>query len=321
MSSKQQKIQEKLAKPIAAGDFVDVSVPYTRTETQGKGKAKKDVQEQEHKKTSYVEVVEVLPGNLFAVRTGDSWSPPYTPETAALKGDYPHGTYVFRGEWLTQNTDHCGADPFVYNAPRISFYNQDISSLLWRAGYDHDKNNSFSQRRKFITDKCAESDRPYIGTSHGGVDFDPVVKDAEGREHHYQRGLVWSLEQKQLLVESVYRQVEIGKFVFRKRSWRSIQKNMLAKGHGYDYDCCDGKQRLDAIVGFVTNAFPDFGGNYFRDLSERAQRCFLGFDRLSYGELDEGTTDKMTLLTFLNLNFAGTPIGEAHTEFVKSIKI
>jgi hypothetical protein len=201
--------------------------------------------------------------------------------------------------------------------PRVNFYCQTISSLLWRCEYDNDKNGNFNFSRKVVNNSPE-----HVGKTYGGINFDPTVTDAAGQVQHYQRGLVWTLEQNQQLINSIYLQVEIGKFVFRKRSWGDIERGMRGpSGHGYSYDCCDGKQRLHAILGFVTNQFPDNHGNYYRDLSNMAQRRFLNFDRLSYGELEEGTTDKQVLATFLNLNYAGTPIAESHTQFVQSIKM
>ena len=84
-------------------------------------------------------------------------------------------------------------------------------------------------------------------------------------------------------------------------------------------DIVDGKQRLDAIRGFVTNEYPDLHGNYFSDLSEYARRKFEDFTSFCYAELDEDATDADVIRTFLNVNFTGVKMSKEHIDFVKEI--
>lgn len=320
METKSIQIINKQTKPIVIGDAVDVSIPFTKTEIVGKGKSKQSVESVDYKNIKYCTVVDVLPNDIFIINNGDSWSPPsnqVNPITSIEKCEktIPYQYSFVRGAWIKQNISECGSNPFAINVPRVNFYNKSIESILMNCEYT-DINNVFSISRRVI-----KNETKFNGKTYGGVNFDPTVVDVNGVTQHYQRGLVWTLEQKQQLINSIYLQVEIGKIVFRKKSWSDIEKQMETTGHGYDYDCCDGKQRIHAIIEFVTNKFPDFHGNYFCDLSERAQNRLLRYDYLSYGELDEGTSDKQVIRTFLNLNFAGTPIAEEHTNFVQSIKI
>ena len=101
----------------------------------------------------------------------------------------------------------------------------------------------------------------------------------------------------------------------------SIQKEMKESGHGWDFDCVDGKQRMNAILEFVQNKFKDSHGCYWKDLSAYAQREFLNYGRLAVGTMDENTSDKDVINAFLFVNFTGTPMSEEHIEHVKSIKI
>lgn len=146
----------------------------------------------------------------------------------------------------------------------------------------------------------------------GGVNFNPYVETPDGIEY-YQRGLVWTDEQKKLLIDSIYQNIEIGKLLFRKNTFERMEKT------GFSWDLVDGKQRLTTIIDFINNKFTDNYGNYFRDLSDKAQSRFVDFDSLSYGELDDDTTDAQVSEQFLKLNFTGTPMTPEHIEYVKSI--
>src|SRR3989344_9247320 len=55
----------------------------------------------------------------------------------------------------------------------------------------------------------------------------------------YQRGPVWSTKQKQLLIDTVLRDLDIPKFYFR-----------AVHGGLYEFEIVDGQQRLRAIWGF-----------------------------------------------------------------------
>lgn len=87
----------------------------------------------------------------------------------------------------------------------------------------------------------------------------------------YQRGAVWSLEKKQLLIDTILRGYDIPKIYVRK----------LPDGQPHDWEVVDGQQRLTAIFEFSENKFslgqesddfpshPDWklSGKYFSDLN------------------------------------------------------
>jgi hypothetical protein len=124
-----------------------------------------------------------------------------------------------------------------------------------------------------------------------------------------------------LLIHSIFNRIEIGKFIFKYRSWNDLAKEMLESGHGYDYECVDGKQRYHAILEFIQNKFPTQDGIYFEDLSPDAKGEFFRYDNLTVGKLDEDATSEDVLKTFLTINFTGTPMSKEHIEFVQSIKL
>jgi hypothetical protein len=203
---------------------------------------------------------------------------------------------------------HIGENPFKPEL-RATSYQIDIEQLFWRGGFD---------RREKL-----ERMEKHLGVPVPETCLNPMVIDEHGNEVEYQRGLVWSLEQKQLLIESIYNNVEIGKFVFRKRSYNWVEKRIKAGKieHTAFSDLVDGKQRYTTLVEFIQDGFKDMNGNLYSDLSEQAQRRFTGYRQLTYIELDENSTDSDALSVFLAINFAGVPMSKEHIEYVKSIKI
>lgn len=95
---------------------------------------------------------------------------------------------------------------------------------------------------------------------------------------HYQRGPVWSRPQKQLLVDSIFRDMDIPKIYLHE-----------AVDGVYDEDVVDGQQRLLAIWEFFANEFPlsdesdPVGGEViskrrFKDLSEDLKDAFEAYE-------------------------------------------
>lgn len=85
----------------------------------------------------------------------------------------------------------------------------------------------------------------------------------------FQRGYVWTLEQKSRYVEYILRGGMSGRdLYFNCAGWRYGQVGRQYGAKGY-YVLVDGKQRLDAVLGFMNNEVPIFGGNYFRDYTDK----------------------------------------------------
>jgi hypothetical protein len=208
-------------------------------------------------------------------------------------------------EYVHHTFDECGADSFAPKKDRVQFWNQDIASILDRAGYGrHSEDYNIRDGRTFQS-----------------INFNPYVIDANGEKQFYQRGLVWTLEQKQMLIDSIYNWIEIGKILMRVNSWERMVKVKSEIGEEYGRDCVDGKQRLSTIIEFVQNKFPDSNGNYWDDLSFNAKRKFLYYDMISFGELPERATDQDVIDSFLTLNFTGVPMSKEHIEYVRSFRM
>jgi len=158
-----------------------------------------------------------------------------------------------------------------------------------------------------------------------GVDVDPVnwnpyVVSKNGTNEYYQREFVWSLKDKQNLIDSIYNYINCGSILVRKRSWQEIEK-LIENGQSdvAFIDIVDGKQRMNAISEFTTDQFPDSYGNFFSDLSKRSHGIFYTSQLFSFGVMDEDIDDQMIIKQFLKLNFTGVPQSSEHLEFVKSI--
>jgi hypothetical protein len=117
----------------------------------------------------------------------------------------------------------------------------------------------------------------------------------------YQRGLVWTLEQKQDLINSIMRNIDIGKFTFIRLDF--------AEKRNYYYEILDGKQRLNALCEFRQGRFK-FKDRYFWELSYKDQHHFESYPA-SVGEAS-GMTLEQKLRYFLKLNVCGVPQDPEH---------
>ncbi len=124
---------------------------------------------------------------------------------------------------------------------------------------------------------------------HMGVDFNPS----------YQRELVWSIEDKEALIDSIFNSIDIGKFVFIFKGYDSDER----------YEILDGKQRLSAIREYYEDQFP-YKGKYFSDLSIRDKDHFIDY-KINVAETEE-ITEERKLRYFIKLNTTGKVMDKAH---------
>lgn len=149
----------------------------------------------------------------------------------------------------------------------------------------------------------------------------PFIIDKNGNKQYYQRDYVWSLEDEQNFIESIYNGLDCGKIVLRKRSWKYVEdkaNNNDTDGLAF-YDVIDGKQRIHTLKRFLNDEFADLNGYYYSDLSERAKIHFERSESLTYLELGEKATDEDVLKTFLMINFAGKPMSKEHLDYVQKL--
>ena len=208
-----------------------------------------------------------------------------------------------------------GADPFPEKSWRsgIRTVNYDLTCILGKFGVH-------------VWRKGAElrKDEPYMfygNVKVGEVNFNPYVFDADGNKEYYQRDWCWTLEQKQLFIESIYQSINCGMIIVRERSIEWIEEQINNGNTEVSFsDIVDGKQRIGALVEFVLDGYTDLHGNYFSDLSEKAKVKFCNSMALTYAELGENTTDEDVIAAFLGVNFTGVPMTQEHIDYVKSIQ-
>lgn len=143
----------------------------------------------------------------------------------------------------------------------------------------------------------------YMMCKEYGIDLEP----------EYQRGLVWSDEQKWSLIDSIMKNIDIGKFTIIRRPWG---KNHNKPATPKLYEMLDGKQRLTTLWEYYTGQFK-YKGLRYHELHPLDRIHFKNY-RISYAEC-EPLTDEQKYRYFLKLNTTGVPIEQEHIERVRRL--
>lgn len=130
-----------------------------------------------------------------------------------------------------------------------------------------------------------------------GVDFTPS----------YQRDLVWTDRDRELLLDSVFQNIDIGKFVFVDKEF---ERNAPA------YEILDGKQRLSALTDYFCNRYT-YRGLFYNDLHKSEQDWFCN-RMVSVGNV-RNITEKQKLKLFIMLNTTGRAVDEEHLNRIKKM--
>lgn len=158
----------------------------------------------------------------------------------------------------------------------------------------NDNKNSFIKNNDIRVNYMQRTiDSLFTHAYHFGFELDPI----------YQRGLVWDLEDKIALIDSIFNNVDIGKFTFIK------PKSIMDKN-----EVLDGKQRLTTLLDYYEDRF-EYKGCKFSDLSWKDQNHLTNYT-ISWGET-ENLTEEQKLRYFIKLNTTGKPMDEKHIEKVK----
>ncbi len=127
----------------------------------------------------------------------------------------------------------------------------------------------------------------------------------------YQRGLVWDDERRRYLIDSIFRGIDIPKLYMELRN-------------DDEWDCIDGHQRIEAILGFFDGAY-EYQGSTFEDLSDEDKTTFETY-KLTISEVHEIDEEEIRLL-FTRLQL-GVPLNSGEKlnaiksnmgEFVKAM--
>lgn len=131
-----------------------------------------------------------------------------------------------------------------------------------------------------------------------GVDMNP----------EYQRGNVWSLEDKVALIDSIFNDIEIGRIVLMKRDYSSERKET--------YEIIDGKQRLTALTEFFEDRF-QYKGLFFSQMHPADQNHFEN-KQMAVIEAPEMSREQV-IEYFIRVNISGRPVNPEHLEKVKAM--
>lgn len=164
--------------------------------------------------------------------------------------------------------------------------------------YNAAKPTTFRQEEKyFLRLSNAGIDSLLNRTYHAGIDFNV----------EYQRDHVWALEDKIALIDSIFNNIDIGKFVLVQRDFGVDDKL---------YEILDGKQRLTAICEFYEDRFK-YKGFFYSELSSSDKNKFLNHG-ITFGYLEN--PDKTAIYeTFIKLNTCGKPMATKHLNRVKEL--
>ena len=218
---------------------------------------------------------------------------------------------ILHTDEIYKNLRDVGYNPFQ----NIDFYkklehiNYDMESILLTLNIDDTKSEMFKfEINNHIVPEYTDN---------------PFIIDRDGNKVYYQRDYVWSLEDEQLFIESIYNNLDCGKIVVRKRGYEYVEDN-FKKGNFESVafnDIVDGKQRLNTLKRFVNDEFMDMHGKYYSDLSATAHMYFKRNTSITFIRMGEDTTDEDVIKTFLMINFSGKPCSKEHLDFVKTINI
>lgn len=281
---KAAQIERLKLSPIKVGNYV--YVPYNIVNVDYPRKEKE-------KSTVLCEVLDIA-----------SHNPELLKVTPDIREKYKKELFV-NSNVVTRYNRTVGENPFQLDALRqVRTYNKTLDSLIFELGILGEK-----------------EDHPYYeqGIEIKRFNWNPLVI-INGEKKFYQRPFVWSVQDNQTLIESIYLGIECGRILIRNRSFEEIQWLVASGETDIAFkDIVDGKQRLNAIRGFIKGEFSDLHGNFYGDLSEEAQYEFGNHQLFGYSELAENTPDKDVVNQFLRVNFAGVPQSIDHITYVKSL--
>jgi len=159
------------------------------------------------------------------------------------------------------------------------------------------KDTEFRQEEKyFIRQINSAVDSLIHMITRAGIDFDV----------EYQRDHVWKLADKIALIDSIFNNIDIGKFVLVQRDYSS----------DVFYEVLDGKQRLTAIRDFYEDRFK-YNGYYYSELSRMDKHKF-GNHSITLGYL-ENPNKEAIFDSFIKLNTCGKPMAKKHIDHVKKL--
>lgn len=234
-------------------------------------KEKRLQREKEHGLNDIKEVIHLLNTPSYFFDVGDKVSYGSFKESVIEEVLYDGKAYVLK----CISTDNNYGDSFDYEKCMVVPW-VDVRPI------DHNMNTNFSENQDVRLDYYNLDIKSLLSKNYKfGIDFDP----------DYQRGYVWDRKDKELLLDSIFKNIDIGKIVLIHLSdWEWLKS-------GFGYEILDGKQRLSTIIEFYENKL-SYKGKYFNDLSRADKRVFTGH-RIAVANVSE-TDKKNNIKIFLD---------------------
>jgi hypothetical protein len=143
-------------------------------------------------------------------------------------------------------------------------------------------------------------------------DFDVYLPS---RRMNLQRPLVWTELQKEQLIYSVFKGIQLPSVSLLKHFTNYEERQ-------YIYQVIDGKQRLTTLISFINNEFGVKWNKkyyFFNDLHNYLQGNFYDCIRsnIGYDYPDKRVSDNDKIAWFEMINFAGTPQDAEHLNRLK----
>ena len=148
----------------------------------------------------------------------------------------------------------------------------------------------------------------YMNGTMGGL-LHKVYSFGTDMNPEYQRGYVWEQSDKEELIQSVFDNIDIGKFVFVKNEWDDREDH---KG----YEILDGKQRLGALCEFYEERLA-WNGRYYSELTAREQNWFENFS-VAVAEMRNADRNQKIAM-FLKVNKTGKVMDKEHLRNVEKL--
>jgi hypothetical protein len=152
--------------------------------------------------------------------------------------------------------------------------------------------------------------RPRIKAHYSPTKLDHFIKLIYMRgvidNPDYQRDYVWTLEDKQRLIRSVFNRTDIGRFIF-------VELPVDNR-----FEVIDGKQRLEALMEYYEGRFA-YEGKTFHQLSWEDKFAF-GDLNVEYAQIDAVSVKRSDILwLFLTVNTGGVPQTDEHVQKVREM--
>ena len=204
--------------------------------------------------------------------------------------------YIYEIRTISEKKAHLGQKEDVESTSIVSWYN--IFKYVSQEEMSQRPiiSKKFHYGRSLNTTLESLIHRYYADSA--GVDMNP----------EYQRGYVWTLEDKQNLIRSILNDIEIGRFVFMQKDFSSEDPHF--------YEIIDGKQRLSTLIEFYEDRF-ELDGKKFSDLSFRDQHAILEKQILIIDTPQ--LTEKEKYEYFIRINTTGKVMDQEHIEKVKEL--